>query len=254
MVLLLQGARVRSLVAELRSLMSHRVAKKIAGGWGEMGYTLHSKRQWGDRGSWYPFGPKIIWFSINQNLKVSPPPVLSYILNLSLHICTLIASALLQTEPMPPSWSGQHGHQHARHWISVSLANPAGRDISLPKSIYQSRKISHWSCLDYIPTPEPVTTARVTGCMSSQAQDNGAPASWLTAPVRPHGRGEGEASKDTGLPGWWTQHLLCASCGLLLIPNRHLQKWKEGAEHRGVQTVTLEPTFLEGGQISDTCH
>ena len=119
---------------------------------------------------------------------------------------------------MHPSWSGQHGHQHALHWRSVNLANPAGRDISLPKSIYQNRKNSHWSCLDYIPTPEPVTTARVTGRVSSQAQDNGAPASWLAAPVRPHGLGEGEASKDTGLPGWWMQHPLCASCGLLLIP------------------------------------
>ena len=175
-----------------------------------MGYTLHSKRQWGGGRSWYPFVSKIIRFSINQNLKVSPPPAPSYILSLCLCISTLIAFALLHTEPTLPSWSGPHGYQHTLHSCSVSLANLAGRDISLPISIYQSREISNWSCLDYIPTPEPVTTAWVTECMSTQGQDNGAQASWLTAPVRPHGIGEGKSSKDRAASRWMqSSSVLC---------------------------------------------
>ena len=203
------------------------------GGGGAGGAIHYVPKGNGGGGSWYPFGSKIIRFSINQNLKVSPPPVPSYILSLCLRISTLIASALLHTEPTLPSWSGPHGHQHTLHSHSVSLANPAGRDISLPISIYQSRENSNWSCLDYIPTPEPVTTAWVTECMSTQGQDNGAQASWLTAPVRPHGIGEGKSSKDKAASRWM-QLLLCALCGLLLIPNRRPQKRKEGEENQGV--------------------
>ena len=110
-------------------------------------------------------------------------------LSFSLHISTLFVSALLHSERMSL-------HQRIK-WQPAGLdslfqLNKPSQKTSLSLSQYQPKK-RLWYCLDYTPTPEPVTVARVAGFVPTQGRDKEAQASWLTAPMKTHKMGEREA-------------------------------------------------------------